>query len=99
MARQRNQDPSLYLPHHRAVEAELSGQTQRSTRKMSFNRGRCAFIDKVQSLLEELHSAMEEAASNHRTDRTLRLIRPVTFGHHCLLPLLSEFRSQYPKIN
>lgn len=100
VARQRNQDPSLISRTIAQLEAELGVRLfQRSTRKMLLTEAGARLLDKVQSLLEELHSAMEEAASTTTEPTgTLRLTASVTFGHHCLLPLLSEFRSQYPKI-
>lgn len=100
VARLRNQDPSLVSRTIAQLEAELGVRLfQRSTRKMLLTEAGARLLNKVQALLEELRGAVEEAASAAtEPSGTLRLTASVTFGHHCVLPLLKEFRRLYPKI-
>ncbi len=100
VARQRNQDPSQISRTIAQLEAELGVRLfQRSTRKMLLTEAGARLLDKVEALLEELRGALEEATSAAREPSgTLRITASVTFGHHCVLPLLKEFRSLYPKI-
>ncbi|HMW47523.1 MAG TPA: LysR family transcriptional regulator [Cellvibrionaceae bacterium] len=100
VARQRNQDPSLVSRSIAQLEAELGVRLfQRSTRKMLLTEAGARLLEKVQALLEELSGALEEVASSaHEPSGTLRMTASVTFGHHCVLPLLKEFRTLYPKI-
>lgn len=100
VARQRNQDPSQISRSIAQLEAELGVRLfQRSTRKMLLTEAGARLLEKVQALLEELRSAMQEATSMAaEPSGTLRMTASVTFGHHCVLPLLKEFRRLYPKI-
>lgn len=100
VARQRNQDPSLVSRSIAQLEAQLGVRLfQRSTRSMLLTEAGARLLDKVQASLEELRGALEEAASAASDPSgTLRMTASVTFGHHCVLPLIKEFRRLYPKI-
>lgn len=99
-ARARNQDPSVISRGIAQLEAELGVRLfQRSTRRMLLSEAGARLLSKVESLLEELTGAVAEAASSsNEPSGTLRLTASVTFGHFCVLPLIKEFRSLYPKI-
>jgi DNA-binding transcriptional LysR family regulator len=100
VARARNQDPSSISRGIAQLEAELGVRLfQRSTRRMLLSETGARLLSKVESLLEELSGAVEEAATTSaEPSGTLRLTASVTFGHFCLLPHIREFRSLYPKI-
>lgn len=100
VARQRNQDPSWVSRSIAQLEGELGVRLfQRSTRKMLLTEAGARLLEKVQALLEELSGALQEAAySANEPTGTLRMTASVTFGHHCVLPLIKGFRALYPKI-
>ena len=82
------------------LEAELGVRwLQRTTRAMVLTEAGEAYLARVLPLIDELARARDEATSL-RTDPagTLRLTASVAFGQECLVPLLSELRSTFPRL-
>ncbi len=83
-----------------ALEVELSVRLfQRSTRAMALTEMGRRYLARVEPLVEELDRARDEVASTRRDPvGTLRLTASVAFGQTCLVPLLPQFRAQFPRL-
>jgi DNA-binding transcriptional LysR family regulator len=70
----------------------------RSTRQLQLTPEGCVFYERGLSVLADLDEA-ERCASAHATPRgRLRVNVNVPFGHHFLLPLVTDFLAQYPEV-
>ena len=100
VARNRNTDPSTISRMMAALESELGFRLlQRSTRNLSLTEAGELYLSRVEPLLIEIEGARDQAANLNRTPSgQLRLTASVAFGQVCLLPLLPEFRSEFPDI-
>lgn len=100
VARDRNVDPSSVSRAVASLEQELGARlVHRSTRHLGLTEAGDLFFVRVESLVDELDRAREEAlAVSAGPIGTLRLTASVAFGHQCLLPLLPKFCALYPTL-
>ena len=100
VARDRGQDPSSVSRVVAALEAELGVRLlQRTTRAMVLTEAGETYLARVLPLIDEFARAQDEAASL-RADPVgvLRLTASVAFGQVCLVPLLPNLRSAFPRL-
>ncbi|NEQ45984.1 MAG: LysR family transcriptional regulator [Leptolyngbya sp. SIOISBB] len=100
VARDRNLDPSSISRTIAGLEKELGLRLfQRTTRRLSPTEAGTTYFERVGPLVEELQQAIEIATDVSGQPRgTLRVTASVSFGQRCLVPLLPQFRQQYPDL-
>jgi DNA-binding transcriptional LysR family regulator len=83
------------------LEARLGVQLfVRTTRRVRLTESGLAYYEQSRQALAQLIDAERELAGEQRLPSgTVRLSLPTSYGHYRVLPLLSEFREQYPEIN
>ncbi|MFG1380917.1 LysR family transcriptional regulator [Xanthobacter versatilis] len=99
-ARDLDMDASAVSRAVAALEAELDARLMhRTTRAMSLTEAGQAYLARVEPILEELDRARDEVASARAEPvGTLRLTASVAFGEACLMPLLAEMRTRFPRL-
>ncbi len=100
VARQINQDPSLISRAITSLEKQLGFRLfHRTTRRLKLTEEAQLYLTRITPLLEELESAKDEAnsLSNSPTGK-LVITASIAFGQLWLLPLVNEFRQNYPDI-
>lgn len=71
----------------------------RTTRRVILTEIGALYHRRVQTLLEELASASQEASDSAGSPRgLLRVSLPVTFGRHWIAPMFPRFLTQHPQI-
>ena len=100
VARDRDVDPSSVSRAVALLEDEVGVRLfQRSTRRVTLTEAGEVYLARVSALVDELEQAREEARGmNSDPTGTLRLTTSVAYGNTCLVPLLPQFRQQYPNI-
>lgn len=100
-ARTLDLDPSTVSRIVATAEAQIGLRIfQRSTRRLMVTEAGAAYLSRIAPLIEELEQASEEARAAQQTPSgMLRISASVAFGQVCLLPLLSQFRAEYPGIH
>ncbi len=72
----------------------------RTTRKLKLTTPGHAYLVKVRQVLHDLETCEQQLlAGNEGLEGTLKLNLPVAYGRLYILPLLSKFRTRYPKID
>jgi DNA-binding transcriptional LysR family regulator len=87
--------------HVRMLEDRLGVRLiNRTTRRQSLtDTGQC-FYERCKAVLTEVEAAESCAAESRATPRgRLRVNAPVTFGAHCLAPVLPEYLLAYPEVS
>ena len=99
-ARDLDMDASAVSRAVAALEAELDARLMhRTTRTMSLTEAGLAYLARVEPILDELDRARDEVASARSEPvGTLRLTASVAFGEACLMPLLPEVRTCFPRL-
>ncbi len=100
VARQQGIDPSSISRSISALEAELGLRLfQRTTRRLSLTEAGERYFARIAPLCDELTRAADEArATANGPQGTLRLTCSVSFGQICIVPLLADFRHQFPDL-
>jgi DNA-binding transcriptional LysR family regulator len=100
VARAHDLDPSLVSRAIAALETELGVRLfQRSTRRVRLTEAGERYLRRVEVLVDELDRAHDEARTlSSEPVGTLRLTASVAFTQVCLVPLVPEFRSLFPKL-
>ena len=100
VARDQATDPSSISRIIAQLEEELGLRLfQRTTRRMTLTEAGATYLSRIDSVLQELDAAQEEAATlNARPKGTLRLTASVAFGTQCLVPHLPRFREAFPDL-
>lgn len=100
VARERALDPSSVSRAIAALEQDLGLQLfQRTTRRLALSEAGAGLLERVDSLLDELDHALDDArALASEPTGTLRMTASVSFGLAQLVPLLPEFRAEYPRL-
>jgi DNA-binding transcriptional LysR family regulator len=71
----------------------------RTTRSIRLTEGGLAYHQQCRGALNQMLEAERELMGQQQTPSgTLRISLPTTYGHHRILPLLPEFRRQYPQV-
>jgi DNA-binding transcriptional LysR family regulator len=99
-ARMQALDPSLVSRTVAALEDELGFRLfQRTTRALSLTEAGHAYLERVAPLVEEIGLAREHSQAITREPQgQLRVTSSVSFGQMCIVPHLSAFHVQYPKL-
>ncbi|WOD36967.1 LysR family transcriptional regulator [Nodosilinea sp. E11] len=100
VARDRNLDPSSVSRAIAGLEAELGVRLfQRTTRQLSPTEAGTTYFERIEPLLAEMQQAIDIITDVSRKPRgTLRVTASVSFGHHCIVPLLPALAAQYPDL-
>jgi len=100
VARDRAIDPSSVSRVIAALETELGVRLfQRTTRRFSLTEAGDAYLSRVEPLLNDLEHARDEIrAGSNGPSGILRMTASLAFGRQCLVPLLSQFRAQFPRL-
>ena len=100
VARDRNIDPSSVSRAIASLEAELGVRLfQRTTRQLFPTEAGKTYFDRIEPLLEEMQQAIDATIDiSEQPKGTLRVTTSVSFGHHCIVPLLPEFNRLYPHL-
>jgi len=99
-ARKLQQDPSSVSRSIATLEEELGIRLfQRSTRRLELTEAGEIYLNRIKPLIDEFDHALDDA---HQVSSglvgTLKITTSVSFGQAILLPLLIEFKKQYPNI-
>jgi len=99
-ARKLELDPSSISRSISTLEEELGLRLfQRTTRRLELTEAGEIYLNRIKPLLDEFDHALDDA---HQVSSglvgTLKLTTSVSFGQAVLLPLLIEFKKQYPNI-
>ena len=71
----------------------------RSTRRLTLTPAGERYLQRCQQILEDIDRAEEEASEAHeRPAGTLRMFSFASIGQHYLLPAISKYLAQYPKV-
>ena len=100
VARDRNVDPSSVSRAIAGLESELGVRLfQRTTRQLSPTEAGTTYFECIEPLLEEMQQAIDITTDVSGQPRgILRVTASVSFGHHCIVPLLPEFQARYPDL-
>ena len=100
VARDRDVDPSSVSRAVALLEEEVGVRLfQRSTRRVTLTEAGEIYLARIAIVVDELDHAGEEARGmSSDPTGTLRLTTSVAYGNTCLVPLLPQFRQQYPNI-
>jgi DNA-binding transcriptional LysR family regulator len=100
VARDRDLDPSSVSRTISSLEAELGVRLfQRTTRRLSPTEAGVTYFERIEPLLEELQQAIDITTDvSEQPQGILRVTASVSFGHHCIMPLLPEFAARYPDL-
>jgi DNA-binding transcriptional LysR family regulator len=99
-ARENDSDPSLVSRKISLLEKELGFRLfQRTTRRLALTEAGQIYWNRIAPIIEELEHARDAAnAVSEQPGGVLRFTTSVAFGHACILPLIGEFRRQFPNI-
>ncbi len=100
VARDYDQDPSTISRTIAGLESELGIRLfQRTTRNMTLTEAGEIYFNRMETLLEYLDNANEEAqATNIRPSGIMRMTSSVAYGQICLTPLLPRLREEFPDL-
>ncbi|MEM1424939.1 MAG: LysR family transcriptional regulator [Cyanobacteria bacterium P01_H01_bin.130] len=100
VARARNIDPSSVSRAIAGLESELGIRLfQRTTRRLSPTEAGVLYFERIEPLLEEMQRAIDVTTEmSEQPKGTLRVTASVSFGHHCIVPLLPKFTARYPDL-
>lgn len=100
VARDHNQDPSTISRTIASLETELGIRLfQRTTRSMTLTEAGEIYLNRMETLIEYMDNALEEARSvNNRPTGTMRITASNAFGQLCLTPLLPTIREVFPDL-
>ncbi|WP_420549108.1 LysR family transcriptional regulator [Curvivirga sp.] len=100
-ARDLSLDPSQISRIVSGLEEELGIRLfQRTTRNLHLTEAGEVYLNRLQSILEDLDQAEDDAKTlSQKPVGKLRLTASIAYGHHMILPLLGKFKTLYPKID
>ncbi|MEM6464527.1 MAG: LysR family transcriptional regulator [Pseudomonadota bacterium] len=100
VARAYNQDPSTISRTIANLETELGIRLfQRTTRNMTLTEAGEIYLNRVETLIEYMDNALEEARSvSGRPTGTMRITATTAFGQVCLTPILPRMMSEFPDL-
>ncbi|MEX3008526.1 LysR family transcriptional regulator [Hoeflea sp. TYP-13] len=100
VARDHDQDPSTVSRTIANLETELGIRLfQRTTRNMNLTEAGEIYLNRMETLIEYMDNAREEAlsVSAHPTG-SMRITATIAFGQLCLVPLLPQLRQEFPDL-
>ncbi|WFR97920.1 LysR family transcriptional regulator [Rhizobium tumorigenes] len=101
VARELDLTPAAVTRAIAALETELGVQLfVRTTRQVSLTTDGAIFAAQIQPAVKALENARRDVMNTHKADQgRLRISAPTWFGKAVLPPILSGFRSLYPKMS
>ncbi len=99
VARARGIDPSQVSRAVAALEAELAMRLfQRTTRRLALTEAGALYLARIEPLVDELAAARDLAARDGGLAGRLRLTASAAYGIARLVPLLGDFRREFPQL-
>ena len=100
VARDHDQDPSTISRTIAGLETELGIRLfQRTTRSMTLTEAGEIYRNRVETLIDYMDDALEEARSvSVQPTGTMRITSTNAFGQLCLVPLVPKLRKQFPDL-
>ncbi len=92
--------PTMVAKHVADIEKRLGARLiHRTTRKQQLSEVGRLYYERCKRALIEVERAESSALELHETPRgKVRLVAPVSFGSHCLVPALGEYMARYPDV-
>jgi len=92
---------TMVAKHIRIIEKRLGARLlHRTTRRQHLTEVGRLYYDRCKLVLAEVESAEASASELQASPRgLLRLVAPVSFGNHNLVPVLVDYLSRYPDVN
>lgn len=100
-ARHFSMSPAMASKHVNALESRLGVKLfHRTTRRLALTEAGSHYLEACQRILPDIDEADANAASQ-RLEATgvLRFSLPLSFGNHCIVPLLPEFSRRHPRVH
>lgn len=100
VARKRNLDPSIVSRAVASLEGKLGFRLfDRTTRRLNLTEAGSIYLERSQTLVEELEAARQEASDAiTKPSGLIRMTASSAFGEHWLIPRLWAFMDAYPDI-
>lgn len=100
VARAQGVEPSSVSRTVAAIEREVGERLfQRTTRKLTLTEAGALYLARMEPLIAQFEEATEEVRAHGRGPvGTVRLSTSVAFGLTMIVPLLEEFRSEFPAL-
>jgi DNA-binding transcriptional LysR family regulator len=92
--------PTMAAKHIRTIEDRLGARLlHRTTRRQHLTEVGRLYYERCKKALADVEAAESTALELHASPRgTLRVIAPVNFGTHSLVPALTEYMDRYPEV-
>lgn len=99
-ARHFGMSPAMASKHVSALETRLGVKLfHRTTRRLSLTEAGSHYLEACQRILPEIDEAEANATSQRlEASGVLRFSLPLSFGNHCIVPLLPEFSRRHPGV-
>lgn len=93
--------PTMVAKHIKAIEHRLGATLlHRTTRRQQLSDVGRLYYERCKQALAEVAHAEASASELHASPRgSLRMIAPVSFGSHRLVPALAEYMAKHPEVN
>ena len=96
-----NVSATMVAKHIRVTEERLGARLlHRTTRRQHLTEVGALYYERCKQVLAEVDLADSSALELQASPKgTLRMVAPVSFGCHSLVPALTEFMARYPEVN
>lgn len=93
--------PTMVAKHIRASEQRLGARLlHRTTRRQHLTEVGQLYYERCKQVLAQVELAESSASQLHETPRgVVRLVAPVTFGSHALVPVLARYLEAHPDVD
>ena len=93
--------PTMVAKHVRTIEQRLGARLlHRTTRRQQLTEVGRLYYERCKRVLSEMELAEASASELQASPRGLvRLVAPVSFGSHSLVPVLADYLARHPEVN
>lgn len=93
--------PTMVAKHIRIIEQRLGARVlHRTTRRQQLTEVGRLYYERCKQVLAEVELAESSASELHASPRgRIRLVAPVSFGTHSLVPVLTDYLAQHPDVS
>jgi DNA-binding transcriptional LysR family regulator len=93
--------PTMVAKHIQTIEQRLDARLiHRTTRRQHLTEVGRLYYERCKQVLSEVARAAGRAAELRASPRGLvRLVAPVSFGSHSIVPALADYQALYPEVN
>ncbi len=93
--------PTMVAKHIRTIEQRLDARLlHRTTRRQHLTEVGRLYYERCKQVLSEVELAEGSAAELRASPRGLvRMVAPVSFGSHSVVPALTEYQARYPAVS